>query len=110
MDRAGRESRELRPATPRTGSMSGFSGGSFSFSHSRGQRGFGYRGHSSGHRGGFLGGALGGSHSSGHRGHYGRGGHYRQVARHRGLGCLGVFLVGAALAGGSVLGLLSLFG
>ncbi|WP_102125697.1 hypothetical protein [Deinococcus planocerae] len=89
--------------------MSGHSGGSFSFSHSGGRRGaFGRRSHSSGHRGGFLGGALGHSHSSGHRGHYGRGGHYRQTRRRRGLGCLGVFLVGAALAGGSALGLLTL--
>lgn len=68
---------------------------------------FGRRSHSSGHRGGFLGGVIGHSHSSGHRGHYGAGGHYRQVRR-RGLGCLGVFLVGAALAGGSLAGLLTL--
>lgn len=91
--------------------MSGFSGGSFSFghSHSRGHGRYGYRGHShsSGHGAGFLG--LGHSHSNGHRGHYGRGGHYRQVVhRRRGCGCLGMFLIGAALAGGSVTGLLSL--
>ncbi|WP_081908969.1 hypothetical protein [Deinococcus sp. YIM 77859] len=83
--------------------MSGFSGGSFSFghSHSHGHRGYGYRGHShsSGHGAGFLGGVLG--HSSGHRGHYSRGGHYRQVARSRRMGCLGALLIGAALAGGS---------
>lgn len=71
--------------------MSGFSGGSFSFSRS------------SGHRGGFL----GGSHSSGHRGHYRQGGHYRQTRRPR--GCLGAFLVGAVLACGSFAGLVSLF-
>lgn len=97
--------------------MSGFSGGSFSFSRSGHRRGGflggqvlgGRRSHSSGHRGGFLGGALGHSHSSGHRGGYGRGGHYRQVARRRGgLGCLGAFVVGAALAGASLAGLVSL--
>ncbi|MFC3604228.1 hypothetical protein ACFOLM_14800 [Deinococcus soli (ex Cha et al. 2016)] len=75
--------------------MSGFSIGSFSFSRS---------GH--GHRGGFLGHHSRSSHSHG-RHHYGHGGHYR--ARRRGpLGCLGVFVVGAALAGGSLLGLVSL--
>ncbi|MDL2344161.1 hypothetical protein QOL99_08345 [Deinococcus sp. MIMF12] len=93
--------------------MSGFSGGSFSFGHShshgRKRRGFGMLGHShsSGHRGGgFLGGVMGGS--SGHRGRYARGGHYRQTRRPRGLGCLGVFLVGAALTGGTLAGVLSL--
>ncbi|GGK86973.1 hypothetical protein GCM10010844_01900 [Deinococcus radiotolerans] len=49
------------------------------------------------------------SFSHGHRHQYGHGGHYR--ARRRGpLGCLGVFVVGAALAGGSLLGLVSLLG
>ncbi len=51
---------------------------------------------------------MGHSHSSGRRGHYARGGHYRQVARRRGMGCLGVFLVGAALVGSSIAGVLSL--
>ncbi|GAA5511526.1 hypothetical protein Dcar01_00237 [Deinococcus carri] len=94
--------------------MSGFSGGSFSFGHShshrRGRGRSGYRGHShsSGHRGGFLGGVMGHSHSSGQRGHYGRGGHYRQVSQRRGLGCLGAFVAGAALVGGSLAGLVSL--
>ncbi|MCP2014835.1 hypothetical protein L1280_001987 [Deinococcus sp. HSC-46F16] len=93
--------------------MSGFSGGSFSFgrshSHSHGRRGFGMLGHShsSGHRrGGFLGGLT--SHSSGHRGRYVGGGHYRQARRPRGLGCLGAFMVGAALTGGTLAGVLSL--
>ncbi|BDP40986.1 hypothetical protein DAETH_09550 [Deinococcus aetherius] len=89
--------------------MSGFSGGSFSFSHSGGRHGaFRRRSHSSGRRGGFLGGALGHSHSSGHRGHYAGGGHYRQTRRRGGLGCLGAFLAGAALTGGSLAGLLTL--
>ncbi|KEF34306.1 hypothetical protein RDMS_07840 [Deinococcus sp. RL] len=87
--------------------MSGFSGGSFSFgrSHGRGRRGFGMLGHShsSGHRrGGFLGGLT--SHSSGHRGRFVGGGHYRQVRRSRGLGCLGAWVVGAALTGGTLAG------
>lgn len=69
---------------------------------------FGGRRSSSGHRGGFLGGVMGHSHSSGHRGRFVTGGHYRQVRKRSGLGCLGVFLVGAALAGGSVVGLLTL--
>ncbi len=65
--------------------------------------------HSSGLRGGMMGGLLGGSHSSGHRGRYVQGGHYRP-ARRGGLGCLGVFAVGAALVGSGVAGLLSLLG
>ncbi|MFC5848226.1 hypothetical protein [Deinococcus petrolearius] len=88
--------------------MSSHSGGGF-FGHSRssGHRrgGFIGQGHSSGHRGGLVGGLLGGS-SSGRRGRYVQGGHYRP--QRRGLGCLGVFVVGAALLGGGVAGLVSL--
>lgn len=76
--------------------MSGFSGGSFSFSRSSG-RGGGFLGHSHSH--------------SGHRAHYGHGGHHRQsryAPRSHSRGCLGIFLVGAALAAGSVVGLVSL--
>lgn len=43
--------------------------------------------------------------------HYGRGGHHRpsrHASRSHRRGCLGVFLVGAALAAGSVVGLVSL--
>ncbi|GAA0500516.1 hypothetical protein [Deinococcus depolymerans] len=76
--------------------MSGFSGGSFSFSRS-------------GHGGG-LGGLLGGhsrSSFSGGRAHYGRRGHYRQ-RRGGCLGCLGVVaLVTLTVAGGAA-GLLTL--
>ena len=90
--------------------MSSHSGGGF-FGHSRssGHRrgGFIGHGHSSGHRGsGMLGGLMGGS-SSGRRGHYVQGGHFRPQQR-RGLGCLGVFVAGAALLGGGVAGLVSL--
>ncbi|MBZ9752321.1 hypothetical protein K7W42_15830 [Deinococcus sp. HMF7604] len=69
--------------------MSGFSVGSFSFSRS-------------GHRGGFM---RHSSHSSHKRHHYGAGGHHRQVRRS---GCLGIFVVAALAAGGSLTGLVSL--
>ena len=69
-------------------------------------RGHGHS-HSSGLRGGMMGGFLGGSHSSGHRGRYVQGGHYRSRG---GLGCLGVFAVGAALVGSGMAGLLALVG
>lgn len=104
--------RNFRPPGRVPWGMSGFSGGSFSFGHSHSshkRRGFGMLGqsHSSGHRrGGFLGGLT--SHSSGHRGRYVGGGHYRQARRSRGLGCLGAFMVGAALTGGTLAGVLSL--
>ncbi|WP_295818406.1 hypothetical protein [uncultured Deinococcus sp.] len=86
--------------------MSGFSIGSFSFSRSGHRRGgFLRHSHSSGHRGGFL----GHSHSSGHRGHYVQSGHYRQVRRSRGpLGCLGAFVVGMAVVGSAVGGVVRL--
>ena len=87
--------------------MSGFSGGGFSFSRSGRGRG-GFLGHSrSSGRGFGLGGLMGHSHSSGRGGHYARRGHYRQVRRRS--GCLGAVVVAAGLAGGSVVGLVSLF-
>ncbi|ADV66579.1 hypothetical protein [Deinococcus maricopensis] len=67
--------------------MSGFSGGSFSFSRSSGRGARGFRGHSHSH-----------SHSGGHR--YGHRGHARHVVR-RG-GCLGAFVVGVAVLSGAV--------
>ncbi|UBV43909.1 hypothetical protein LAJ19_06770 [Deinococcus taeanensis] len=78
--------------------MSGFSVGSFSFSRS---------GH--GHRGGVFGHRSHSSFSHGHhRTQYGHGGHYRQVRRRSPLGCMGVFVVGAVAAGGSLAGLITL--
>ncbi|SEJ13205.1 hypothetical protein SAMN04488058_10490 [Deinococcus reticulitermitis] len=93
--------------------MSSYSGGGFfRRSHSSGHRRGGVVGgllghsHSSGRRrGGMMGGLMGHSHSSHGRGRYVKGGHYRPVKRG---GCLGAFLVGAALAVGGLTGLVSL--
>ncbi|WP_339095348.1 hypothetical protein ACINK0_02050 [Deinococcus sp. VB343] len=91
--------------------MSSFSGGGFfGRSHSSGHRrggmvrGYGHS-HSSGHR---MGGFLGGSHSSGGRGRYVQGGHLRPVHSRGPRGCLGAFLVGGALVGSGLAGLVSL--
>lgn len=88
--------------------MSSFSGGGFfNHSHSSGHRRGGYNSHSYSSGYGKLGGFLGSSHSSGRSGRYIQGGHYRPATRPS--GCLGVFILGAALVG-SLSGLVTLLG